>query len=82
MLNRQRRIEFTVGIEGTADIEWPRRLDQVVESDPEPTLASSKCRNAAAPVSRAIVGTAVTGGWPAQPDSDKGFGIRTVPKAE
>jgi hypothetical protein len=51
MLNRQRRIEFTVGIEGTADIEWPRRLDQVVESDPEPTLASSKCRNAAAPVS-------------------------------
>jgi hypothetical protein len=26
---------FTVGI--TADIEWPRRLDKVVEADPEPT---------------------------------------------
>jgi len=25
-------IEFTVGIEGTADVEWPRRLDQVVHT--------------------------------------------------
>jgi hypothetical protein len=43
---RQRRIEFTVGIGGTADIEWPRRLDQFVESDPSLPSAAKFCCDA------------------------------------